>query len=142
MLFVAEKGVVKRIARAIMWIVALFYAYGALVHVMNMLSLTGFDWLNAPRKWQVLDIIYLVFDLIVAIGFLARWKVSYAVFYLAASSQIVLYTAFRDWITNVPEEFALSPEQASYLNILVMFHCVTLILVTIALRVAHNHQTA
>ena len=84
-----------RIGKVIIWIIALFYAYGAVVHVMNMLSLTGFDWLNAPMKWQVLDIVYLFLDIVVAIGFFAGWKISYVAFYLAAISQIILYTLLR-----------------------------------------------
>ena len=39
------------IIRIIPWIVAAFYAYGALVHVLNMAGMTGFDWLEAPLKW-------------------------------------------------------------------------------------------
>ncbi len=121
-------------ASIIIWIVALFYAYGALVHVMNMLSMTGFDWSSAPLKWQILDIAYLVIDVVVVGGFLLRWKAGAIAFYLAALSQIVLYTFLRSWIIDVPIEFAVSDEQQSYLNGLVVFHCVTLILVTFALR--------
>lgn len=126
------------IAKTILWIVALFYAYGAFVHILNILSLTGFDWLFAPLKWQVLDIVYLVLDLVVAVGFFIQWKVAYLAFYIAAISQIVLYTLFRDWILDVPVEFAVSPEKVSYLPTLVAFHCFTLVLVTIALRVPDN----
>ena len=48
--------------------IAAAYAYGAYVHVANMASLTGFDWPYAPLKWQVLDIVYLVLDLVVVAG--------------------------------------------------------------------------
>ena len=73
--------------------------------------------------------------MIVAIGFFARGKVSYLVFYFAALTQVLFYTVFRECIVDVPEVFALSAEQMSYLTALVVFHCVTLVLVTIALRV-------
>ena len=125
----------KLAASIVVWIVALFYAYGALVHVMNMLSLTGFDWQSAPLKWQALDIVYLVIDVIVVAGLLLSWKAGYVAFYLAALSQIILYTFFRDWIVDVPPEFAVSDEQRSYLTGLVVFHSVTLVLVTAALKV-------
>ena len=129
-------------ASIIIWVVALFYAYGALVHVANMLSMTGFDWSSAPLKWQVLDIVYLVIDVIVVAGLLLRWKAGVIVFYLAAFSQIVLYTILRSWIIDVPAEFAVSDEQQSYLTGLVVFHCVTLLLITFALRKrsAAKHQ--
>lgn len=119
----------------IVWLVALFYAYGATVHVFNMLSLSGFDWPSAPPKWQALDVVYLVLDVVVVAGFLLRWRLGYIAFYLAAISQIILYTVFRNWIIDVPTEFAVTDEQQSYLTVLVAFHCVTLILVTVALRV-------
>ena len=123
-----------RIANGIIWIVALFYAYGALVHILNILGLSGFDWTNAPLKCQILDITYLIVDIIVVVGFIVRWKVSYFIFYLAAISQIILYTLFKDWILAVPEAFAVSTEQESYLTTLVIFHVVTILLVSFALR--------
>ncbi|MCU7843129.1 MAG: hypothetical protein KZQ93_04740 [Candidatus Thiodiazotropha sp. (ex Monitilora ramsayi)] len=129
---------VQRVSISVLWIVALFYAYGALVHIMNMFSLTGINWTEAPLKWQALDIFYLIMDLIVAVGFILAWKVSYIVFYIAATSQIVLYTVFRDWIIEVPKQFEVSTEQISYLDTLVMFHVVTLICVSIVLWVTHN----
>lgn len=125
----------KLAASIIIWIVALFYAYGALVHVMNMLSLTGFDWRSAPLKWQVLDVVYLIIDGVVVAGLLLSWKAGYVAFYLAALSQIALYTVLRSWIIDVPPEFTVSDEQRSYLTGLVVFHGVTLLLVTLALRV-------
>ena len=125
----------KLAASIIIWVVALFYAYGAVVHVMNMLSLTGFDWSAAPLKWQVLDIVYLVIDVVVVAGLLLRWKAGVVAFYLAALSQIVLYTVLRSWIIDVPTEFAVSEDQQSYLTGLVVFHCVTLLLVTFAVRI-------
>ncbi len=86
----------------LLWIVAFFYLYGASVHVLNMLSLSGFDWLTAPLKWRVLDVAYLILDLLVVVGFFAGWKIGFVAFYLAATSQILLYTVFRSWIIVVP----------------------------------------
>ena len=128
-------------ASVVIWIVALFYAYGAIVHVMNMLSLTGFDWRSAPAKWQALDIVYLVIDIVVVAGLMLSWKVGYLAFYLAALSQIILYTALRSWIIDVPTEFSVSDEQRSYLTGLVVFHLVTLVLVTIALKIKATPPT-
>ena len=124
----------RRIATGIFWVIALLYAYGALVHMMNILGLTGFQWSRAPLKWQLLDIVYLGLDLLVVVGFIAQWKLSYAAFYLAATSQIILYTGLRAWILDVPEEFAISLKHSAYLNGLVGFHVAALLLVTVALR--------
>ncbi len=120
-------------ATIIIWIVAAFYLYGAAVHVLNMLCLTGFDWRSAPLKWQVLDVVYLAIDLLVVVGLILNWKVGFIAFYAAAFSQIVLYTLLRAWIIDVPAEFAVTAEQRSYLTSLVIFHGVTIVLVTWAL---------
>ena len=118
---------------AVFWIVALFYGYGALVHVLNILGMSGFDWMDAPTKWQVLDIVYLILDATVFAGFFVRAKISIVAFYVAALSQILLYTVLRPWIVDVPGAFQITPEQNRYLTILVIFHVVTLALVTGAL---------
>ena len=123
----------KFAATVVIWIIALFYLYGAAVHVFNILGLSGFDWRAAPLKWQVLDIVYLVIDLLVVIGLILSWKVGFVAFYVAAISQIALYTVYRDWIIDVPAEFSVSEEQRGYLTTLVIFHCVTIVLVTLAL---------
>lgn len=123
----------KLAATVVIWIIALFYLYGAAVHVFNILGLSGFDWRTAPLKWQVLDIVYLAIDILVVVGLILSWKVGFVAFYVAAISQIILYTLFRDWIVDVPAEFSVSEEQRGYLTTLVIFHCVTIILVTSAL---------
>ena len=125
----------KLAASIVIWTVALFYAYGAAVHVMNMFSLSGFDWQTAPLKWQALDVVYLVVDVVVVVGLLMSWKMGYVAFYFAAISQIVLYTILRGWIIDVPPEFAVTAEQQSYLTGLVIFHVVTLVLVTAAIKI-------
>lgn len=125
----------KLTASIVIWLVAAFYFYGAAVHVFNILSLSGFDWRAAPTKWQVLDVCYLILDAIVVIGLVLSWKLGFVAFYLAAISQIILYTVFRNWIVDVPAEFAVSEEQRGYLTGLVIFHCVTIVLVSAALWV-------
>ena len=126
--------------RAILIVVALFYVYGASVHVMNMLSLTGFAWPDAPLKWQALDVIYLVLDLLVVVGLLREWRPGVAAFYIAALSQILLYTLGRQWVLDVPEPFTVTPEQAAYVTSLVWFHVVTLLLVTPSLLLRQRHR--
>lgn len=101
---------------------AAFYGYGAAVHIANMLSWTGFDWMLAPMKWQFLDGFYLVLDIAVVVGLLAGrvWAVPALV--LAATSQILLYTVFRAWVLDVPADFAVAPTDVAYLNGLIVFH--------------------
>ena len=124
--------------RIVSRVVAVFYGYGALVHVLNMLSLTGFDWPAAPLRWQVRHVACVRLDLLVAVGLWRGWSAGVAAFYVAASSQVVLYTVLREWILDVPPEFTVSAEQRDYLSGLVVFHLVTLVAVSAALWVRHQ----
>ncbi|MDW3096982.1 MAG: hypothetical protein R8J41_02695 [Alphaproteobacteria bacterium] len=118
----------KPLLRWYLLLIAAFYAYGAAVHVANMASLTGFDWLAAPRLWQALDIVYLVLDIAVVVGLLLRHAFGLGAFIVAATSQIVLYTVFRDHVAMLGTPHALGPEQMDYLTTLVAFHLATFVL--------------
>ncbi|MBO6758704.1 MAG: hypothetical protein JJ902_20395 [Roseibium sp.] len=115
------------------WVIGAFYAYGALVHILNMAGMAGFDWPDAPLKWQVLDVVYLLLDIVVVAGLLRGVAAGYAAFFVAAVSQILLYTLGRDWIVDVPEAFARTPDERAYLNTLVAFHIVTMCALGLAL---------
>ena len=121
------------VAKIILWVVAAFYAYGAVVHILNMAGFAGFDWLRAPLKWQVLDVVYLILDVAVVVGLVLGWRLGYFAFFTAAVSQILLYTVFRAWIIDVPAEFARPPEEVRYLDSFVVFHIVTIALVGVAI---------
>lgn len=127
------------IAKLIFWVVAAFYSYGALVHVLNMLSLTGFNWIEAPLKWQVLDIAYLILDVVVVVGLIRGAQIGFTAFFVAALSQIFLYTVFRDWVLDVPTEFKPTAEAAAYLNLLVIFHIITCLAMTLTLFFRAKH---
>lgn len=99
-----------------------FYAYGAAVHVANIAGWTGFDWLAAPSKWQLLDVIYLTLDIGVFVGLLTNRWWAMLLLILAACSQIMLYTIFRSWVLDVPAAFQVEPEGAANLDSLVLFH--------------------
>ena len=120
-------------AKIVLAVVALFYFYGALVHVMNMAGMNGFDWLQAPLKWQLLDVVYLALDAVVVVGLFRGWVVARVAFFVAAISQIALYTLGRAWVLDVPAEFAPAPEQVAYLDVLIAFHVVSLVLVGVAI---------
>jgi len=116
-------------------IVAAFYAYGAAVHILNIASMTGFPWPDAPLKWQILDIVYLGLDIVVVVGLIRGSWIGVGAFFLAATSQIMLYTVFRDWVLDVPAAFQRSAEDIAYLDGLVGFHVLTCIAVAAAVVV-------
>lgn len=122
-----------RFSRTIVLVIAVFYGYGGLVHVANMAGLSGYDWLDAPSKWQVLDLIYLSLDFVVCVGLLRGWRIAAPAFFIANLSQIALYTLGASWVMNVPAEFLPSGHEMS-LGSLVGFHLFTLVLMGVALR--------
>ena len=74
----SAKRSMKLAATIVIWVVAAFYGYGALLHVLNMLSLPGFDWRSAPLKWQALDVTYLLLDILVVVGLLLGWRAGFS----------------------------------------------------------------
>lgn len=106
--------------------IAAAYAYGACVHIANMAGLTGFNWLSAPLKWQVLDVVYLALDVAVVVGIILAKRFWIVAFGIAAISQIVLYTTLRSWVLDVPAAFAVPPESVNYLDGMVAFHIASL----------------
>jgi hypothetical protein len=118
-------------ARAIRLALILAYAWGAAVHVMNMFGLSGFDWVEAPMKWKVLDVGYLVLDLAIVVGLALRRGWALVALGAAATSQILLYTIGREWILSVPPSHAPGADARAYLDVLVAFHVVTLGLIAL-----------
>ena len=97
-------------------VLAVILAYGALVHVGNMLGLPGTPWCDTLLLWRVMDVGLLMFNVVVAIGLWtkASWSV---VAYVAGILvlQVVPYTILR-------AQFIRSPADASALNGLLGTH--------------------
>lgn len=125
--------------RAFLLFVAAAYAYGAAVHLLNMLGLSGVEWTRAPLKWTLLDIAYLIVDLCAVVGLVFRRGFGVVAFLSGAVSQIGLYTLFRAWVMDVPDAFRVSGKQLRCLNMLVLFHPLSLpIFAALALRQRNN----
>ena len=101
-------------------LVGLMYAFGAAVHLANILGFGAAGWKRSPISWKVLDVAYVLLDGAVVVGLwlLAPWGV--ICFLAAALSQILLYTLFRG-------AFARSPDHVRTLRAMVSFHVATLI---------------
>ena len=52
--------------------------------------------------------------------------------FLAAFSQIALYTVFRAWVLNVPKAFQRSADDLAYLDGLVAFHVLSCLAMLVA----------
>ena len=99
-------------------ILAVFYGYGALVHIADLVNLGrylgqshGFTFVQMPVAWKIATIYFTILNTIAAIGLWkgAMWGV--ACFLLAAASQVVMYTVLTEIFTKQPG--------------LVVFHLVT-----------------
>jgi len=54
---------------------------------------------------QILNIVYLVRDIVVVVGLNKGSWIGVGAFFLAAMSQIMLYTISRDWVLDAPADF-------------------------------------
>ena len=99
---------------------AVILVYGALVHVGNMLGMTGTPWPETPMLWRVMDVVLLVFNVVVAIGLWTRVSWSVAAYVAGVLVlQVVPYTVFRT-------HFIRAPADAATLNGLLGTHAVLL----------------
>ena len=88
-------------------VVACVLVYGALMHVSNMLGLSGTPWQEQPALWRVMDVVLLVFNVVTAVGLWLRqpWAVVCLVAGLVLL-QFVPYTIFREHFVRVPADAA------------------------------------
>ncbi|MEM6451777.1 MAG: hypothetical protein AAF703_15835 [Cyanobacteria bacterium P01_D01_bin.105] len=91
-------------------LVAIFLAYGATVHIGNIVGLSEIPWLATPLLWRCMDIALLIFDVIAAVSL---WRgLSWSVWFVFGGIillQFVPYTLLRS-------HFILKPEDAQILN--------------------------
>lgn len=118
------------IGTSVLVVVSALYLFGAAVNLANIASANGFDWLEAPLKWQILDVVYLFLNLLTAIGLWNIAQVPITAFYVNAFSQLVLYTAGARWLMDVPPPFTPDAAQMAQIDLLVAFHTVAIVLVT------------
>jgi len=91
-------------------IIAIALVSGAIVHVGNILGLTGTPWIDTPLLWRSLDIVLLIFDIVTAI---ALWRgLGWSIWLLFGGIlllQILPYTLLRS-------QFVLKLEDGQILN--------------------------
>ena len=108
-----------RILKIFLRILAVIYAFAAILHIGSILGLGRIPFADAPLSWQLSNIFYGVVDSIAAVGlFLMRpWGI--AAFFLAAISEIFLFTL-------VPEWFVLEQQQLAMLRGFVIYHVIAI----------------
>ncbi|GAB4529835.1 MAG: hypothetical protein Tsb0014_12060 [Pleurocapsa sp.] len=78
-------------------ILAVIIAYGASVHVANLMGFGEMPWQQMPLTWRVGDIVYGILDLVTAIGLWQKTSWGIICFFSAISSQFLIYTVFIDY---------------------------------------------
>lgn len=90
--------------RIFFFVVAALFAFDGVVHVSNILSLSGYPWEASPLSWRIFDVVYAVLDAIVVAGVIARSGWGVLGFLASTTLQVLLYQF-------IPSAFAVSPEQ-------------------------------
>ncbi|MDX1468675.1 MAG: hypothetical protein R3258_04990 [Acidimicrobiia bacterium] len=98
--------------------VAVFYAYGALVHAANLVGLGPPVPGDRVAVFTVLDVIFLVVDSAIVIGLWTGRNWGLVLFFLAAGSQMVMYVGFDGY-------FAFDEASRNSITQLIVFHLVS-----------------
>lgn len=77
-------------------ILAIIIAYGALVHLFNLLGFSEIPWQQMPLTWKIGDVCYGILDTATAIGLWQKTVWGIFCFLGAIASQFFLYTIFID----------------------------------------------
>ena len=102
-------------------LLALGYAFSALVHYGNLLGFGEVSFAEMPLSWKLGDIGYALLDSVAVVGLWRKAGWGIVCFLLAAVSQLILYVGF-------PSVFVFTPEQHAAVQGLVGTHLVTLAL--------------
>jgi len=120
-------------SRIILWVIAVCYGYFALVHLLNIADVSGFNWYALPLPWQIVELFYLAVDILVVYGFVLLRPVGFIAFFVAAISQFVLFAVVNPGNLASPESASVSPRPPGYLEYLAIFHGTTIALVLLAM---------
>ncbi len=114
-------------------ILAIFYGYGAIVHVANLLGFGELPWQEMPLSWKMGDIVYGILDPLTVIGLWLQTTWGIALCITTALSQLILYTVF-------PHLFAFTTQQQQALTSLVIFHLITLGIFAVLFCASHQQK--
>jgi hypothetical protein len=100
-------------------ILAIFYGYGAMIHLLNLLGFGSLPWEEMSLSWKLGDIFYGVIDPLTGIGLWLKKVWGIVFFLIAALSQLILYSGFSN-------QFAFTIQQQQTLWSLIIFHLISL----------------
>ncbi len=85
-------------------ILAIIMAYGALVHLSNLMGFGEMPWGEMPLTWRIGDIAYGLLDTVTAIALWKRSVWGVFCFLTAIASQFLIYTVFIDYFAFTVEQ--------------------------------------
>ena len=85
-------------------ILAIIIAYGASVHIANMMGFGEMSWAEMPLTWKVGDLVYGLLDTVTAIGLWQKTVWGIFCFLSAIASQFLIYTLFIDYFAFTSEQ--------------------------------------
>ncbi|MDJ0747401.1 MAG: hypothetical protein QNJ32_29240 [Xenococcaceae cyanobacterium MO_167.B27] len=85
-------------------ILALIMAYGASVHVANVMGFGEISWGEQPITWRVGDIVYGLLDTVTAIGLWQKTAWGIFAFLSAIASQFLIYTVFINYFAFTSQQ--------------------------------------
>jgi uncharacterized membrane protein (UPF0136 family) len=100
-------------------ILSVIYAFAAVLHIGSILGLGRIPFSEAPLSWQLSDIFYGAIDTIAAVGLFQQKSWGVAAFFVAAISEVLLFTL-------VPQWFVVEPAQLTMLRGFVAYHLVAI----------------
>jgi hypothetical protein len=109
-------------------ILAVIYGFAAILHIGSIVGLGRVPFEEAPLSWQLSDIFYGAVDTIAAIGLFKNRPWGIGAFFVAAISEILLFTL-------VPEWFVVEAAQLTMLRGFVVYHVVALTIYFVLRRI-------
>jgi hypothetical protein len=114
-------------------ILAVIYGFAAILHIGSIAGLGRVPFAEAPLSWQLSDIFYGVVDTIAAIGLFRNRPWGIAAFFVAAVSEIVLFTLVPHW-------FVIEPEQLTMVRGFVVYHLVAITIYFVLRRMERRNS--
>lgn len=97
----------------------MIYALAAILHIGSILGFGRTPFEDAPLSWQISDFAYGAIDTVAAVGLWLMQPWGIWAFFVAAGSEIFLFTLFPHW-------FVVEPEQLTMLRGFVVYHVTAL----------------
>jgi uncharacterized membrane protein (DUF2068 family) len=86
---------------------AVIYAFAAVLHIGSILGFGRMPFGDMALSWQLSDIAYSIIDTVAAIGLWQQRRWGVIAFFVAAVSEILLFTFAPEWFTSDPSELRM-----------------------------------